>query len=80
MNSLTKSELKEFLDYKVNQFNNPTFIELDPVSIPPQVSHKEDIEIAAFLTSTPMFEPTYKNKKPSVTAMPVMRSKLRPTF
>jgi hypothetical protein len=27
-----------------------------------------------------MFEPTYKNKKPSVTDMPVMRSKLRPTF
>jgi hypothetical protein len=80
MNSLTKSELKEFLDYKVNQFNNPTFIELDPVSIPHQVSHKEDIEIAAFLTSTPMFEPTYKKKKPSVTDMPVMRSKLRPTF
>lgn len=52
MNSLTKSELKEFLDYKVNQFNNPAFIELDPVSIPHQFSLKEDIEIAAFLTAT----------------------------
>ena len=52
MNSLTKSELKDFLDYKVNQFNNPAFIELDPIRIPHQFSLKEDIEIAAFLTAT----------------------------
>ena len=52
MNSLTKSELKDFLDYKVNQFNNSAFIELDPIRIPHQFSRKEDIEIAAFLTAT----------------------------
>ena len=46
MNSLTKSELKDFLDYKVNQFNNPAFIELDPIRIPHQFSLKEDIETA----------------------------------
>ncbi|MHA8073489.1 TIGR02757 family protein [Aquirufa sp. HETE-40SA] len=52
MNSLSKTELKEFLDYKVNEFNRPEFIELDPISIPHQFSLKEDIEIAAFLTAT----------------------------
>lgn len=52
MTSLTQIELKEFLDYKVDQFNRPTFIELDPISIPHQFSQKEDIEIAAFLTAT----------------------------
>ena len=52
MNSLSKTELKEFLDYKVNEFNKPEFIELDPISIPHQFSLKEDIEIVAFLTAT----------------------------
>lgn len=52
MNSLSQTELKEFLDYKVNEFNKPEFIELDPISIPHQFSLKEDIEIAAFLTAT----------------------------
>jgi uncharacterized protein (TIGR02757 family) len=52
MNSLSKTELKEFLDYKVDEFNRPDFIELDPISIPHQFSLKEDIEIVAFLTAT----------------------------
>jgi uncharacterized protein (TIGR02757 family) len=52
MDNLTTSELKEFLDYKVYQFNRPEFIELDPISIPHRFSLKEDIEIAAFLTAT----------------------------
>jgi uncharacterized protein (TIGR02757 family) len=49
---LTKSELKEFLDSKVTQYNNPKFIESDPIQIPHQFSLKEDIEIVAFLTAT----------------------------
>ena len=52
MISLSQTELKEFLDYKVDEFNRPEFIELDPISIPHQFSLKEDIEIAAFLTAT----------------------------
>jgi uncharacterized protein (TIGR02757 family) len=52
MNSLSQTELKEFLDYKVNEFNRPEFIELDPISIPHLFSLKEDIEISAFLTAT----------------------------
>jgi len=32
---MTKTELKEFLDAKVIQYNNPKFIESDPI----QISH-----------------------------------------
>ena len=49
---MNKSELKEFLDEKVLAFNNPKFIESDPIQIPHKFSLKEDIEISAFLTST----------------------------
>jgi uncharacterized protein (TIGR02757 family) len=49
---LTAIELKEFLDDKVIQYNNPNFIESDPIQIPHQFSKKEDIEIAGFLTAT----------------------------
>ncbi len=49
---LKKSELKDFLDEKVDLYNHPKFIESDPIQIPHQFSKKEDIEIAAFLTAT----------------------------
>lgn len=49
---MTTSELKEFLNTKVEQYNNTTFIESDPIQIPHQFSKKEDIEIAGFLTAT----------------------------
>ncbi len=49
---MKKSELKEFLDFKVNQYNNPQFIGTDPIQIPHQFSKKEDIEIAGFLAAT----------------------------
>lgn len=49
---MKKSELKEFLDEKVILYNNPKFIESDPIQIPHLFSKKEDIEIAAFLTAT----------------------------
>ncbi len=45
-------ELKEFLDEKVEKYNNRTFIDSDPIQIPHQFTKKEDIEIAAFLTAT----------------------------
>ncbi|QNM86656.1 TIGR02757 family protein [Polaribacter pectinis] len=48
---MKKEALKEFLDEKVVLYNNPKFIESDPIQIPHQFSLKEDIEIAAFLTS-----------------------------
>ena len=50
MNEL--SEIKELLDEKYFQFNNTSFIETDPISIPHQFSKKEDIEIASLLVAT----------------------------
>ena len=49
---MTNSELKDFLDSKVIQYNNSKFIESDPIQVPHQFNKKEDIEIAAFLTAT----------------------------
>ncbi|MBP6100323.1 MAG: TIGR02757 family protein, partial [Flavobacterium sp.] len=46
------SELKEFLDEKVELYNHPNFIESDPIQIPHRYSLKEDIEIAGFLSAT----------------------------
>ncbi len=43
--------IKDFLDEKAVQYNNPAFIETDPVSIPHRFDTKEDIEIAGFLTA-----------------------------
>lgn len=47
-----KSELKQFLDSKADFYENPNFLETDPIQIPHQFSKKEDIEISAFLTAT----------------------------
>ncbi|CAM3628438.1 TIGR02757 family protein [Flavobacterium gelidilacus] len=49
---MNKSELKDFLDEKVIQYNNFDFIESDPIQIPHLFSLKEDIEIAGFLSAT----------------------------
>ncbi len=49
---MNPNELKSFLDEKVALYNNPNFIQSDPIQIPHQFSTKEDIEIAAFLTAT----------------------------
>jgi uncharacterized protein (TIGR02757 family) len=45
-------KLREFLDEKVIQYNNPNFIEFDPVQIPHMYSKKEDVEISGFLAAT----------------------------
>lgn len=49
---MNKKELQDFLDFKAAEYENPNFIELDPVSIPHQFSQKEDIEIAGLLSAT----------------------------
>jgi len=46
------AEIKEFLDEMADKYNNPGFIESDPISIPHRYDLKEDIEISGFLTST----------------------------
>jgi uncharacterized protein (TIGR02757 family) len=43
--------LKEFLDRKVSEYNQPSFIKADPISIPHLFTDPRDIEIAAFFAS-----------------------------
>ncbi len=52
MKKLTKSELKDFLDEKAAFYEQPKFIETDPVQIPHLFTKKKDIEISGFLTAT----------------------------
>ena len=49
---MTQTELKDFLDEKVIQYNTLDFIESDPVQIPHLFTLKEDIEIAGFMSAT----------------------------
>jgi len=49
---LKLNELKDFLDAKVIQYNNPKFLDSDPIQVPHLFTKKEDIEISAFLTAT----------------------------
>ncbi len=51
MNKISQ-DIKSFLDEKVVEYNRPSFIEPDPISIPHQFSLKEDVEIAGFLAAT----------------------------
>lgn len=44
-------ELQNFLNQKVMQFNQPGFIENDPIIIPHQFNKKQDIEIAGLFAS-----------------------------
>ena len=45
-------DIKSFLDEKAVLYNNPRFIETDPIQVPHRYHRKEDIEIAAFLTTS----------------------------
>lgn len=49
---MNEQELKEFLDYKADQYEHPDFIQTDPIQIPHQFSKKEDIEITALIIAT----------------------------
>jgi len=44
-------ELKSFLDYKAELYENASFIDNDPIQLPHRFSRKEDIEIVAFIVS-----------------------------
>ncbi len=48
---MNKKKLKEFLDKKVDEYNQPFFIQNDPICIPHLFSKKQDIEIAAFFAA-----------------------------
>jgi uncharacterized protein (TIGR02757 family) len=49
---MNSEELKDFLDQRVDLYNRPSFIGVDPISIPHRYSKKEDIEISGFLAAT----------------------------
>jgi uncharacterized protein (TIGR02757 family) len=49
---MEETELKAFLEEKVDQYNSNSFIETDPIQVPHQFNAAGDIEIAAFLTAT----------------------------
>jgi len=51
MNNFTVSDLKIFLDEKVARYNQPAFIQSDPVCIPHLFTKKQDKEIAGFFAS-----------------------------
>jgi uncharacterized protein (TIGR02757 family) len=44
-------KLKDFLDSKVEQYNQPSFIKDDPISIPHLFTKKQDIEISGFFAA-----------------------------
>ena len=48
---MIQQNLKDFLDSKVEEYNQPLFIKDDPVCIPHLFTKKQDIEIAAFFAS-----------------------------
>jgi uncharacterized protein (TIGR02757 family) len=48
---IVNHDLKSFLDEQVDRYNQPGFIELDPISIPHLFSHKQDIEIMGFFAA-----------------------------
>lgn len=49
---MTRAQLKEYLDAKVEQYNVPDFIPHDPIQIPHLFTEKKDIELAGFLVAT----------------------------
>lgn len=49
---MKKADLKAFLDEKTRQYQQPGFLESDPIQIPHGFKQKEDIEVSAFLTAT----------------------------
>jgi len=48
---MTRDEIFEFLEEKADEYNNPSFIESDPVSVPHNYTKKQDIEIAGFFAA-----------------------------
>jgi len=51
-NGIGFAEMKDFLEEKYFRFNQHSFIDNDPISIPHMFSLRQDIEISGFLTAT----------------------------
>ncbi len=48
---MKQQTLKAFLDKKVEEYNQPFFIDSDPVSVPHLFTKMQDIEIAGFFAA-----------------------------
>ena len=48
---MNENNLREFLNSKVDLYNQPSFITNDPICIPHQFTKKQDIEIAGFFAA-----------------------------
>ncbi|GBL34899.1 hypothetical protein EMGBS15_04940 [Filimonas sp.] len=46
-----RNDLKTFLDRKVKEYNNPRFIDGDPICVPHSFAKKQDIEISGFFAA-----------------------------
>ncbi|CAN5169062.1 TIGR02757 family protein [soil metagenome] len=51
LNQKEAIRIKALLDAKLEQYNQPSFVELDPISIPHRYSKTEDIEVMGFLAA-----------------------------
>jgi len=51
MNNLVDPKIADWLNEKAAFYNNPSFVDSDPISIPHMFSQKEDIEIAALFSA-----------------------------
>ena len=49
---VSTSELRDFLNQKVIQYNKPEFVTSDPIQVPKKFYKLQDIEIAAFFAAT----------------------------
>jgi uncharacterized protein (TIGR02757 family) len=45
------NELRDFLEEKVSEYNHPSFIEKDPISVPHSFEKKQDVEISGFFAA-----------------------------
>lgn len=50
--NIDRAELGELLERLHDKYNNPDFIEADPISVPHSFSSRDDREVAGFLAST----------------------------
>jgi hypothetical protein len=50
-NGIAAAEIKVFLEEKYLRYNNPSFIECYPTSIPHSFTGLQDMEVSGFLTA-----------------------------
>jgi uncharacterized protein (TIGR02757 family) len=48
---MERKKISDFLNRKVEEYNHPSFIVHDPISVPHRFTRKQDIEIAGFFAS-----------------------------